>query len=437
MPGDGGGQGSCRGISRRMQGTRRLQKGTLEPRGFDCHRIEPAVAAGQVGHLVCQLFSELPEILCGHTMLSGNLDDRGEPRFHMVLPRRIVFEVAESAADLFDRIAEQDLCLLKGLNGREQLRVEGGKGLQLAQRGPDSVVGRNLLGVVQPFYGFVQSRCDPSRIREQQPLLFQRLRLAGLQIECLQLAQLIAEQIQPRLPGALAPQERPSFRIKRRPLAMQPGNVRQQRFMPAVRIEDLALSRALHQRLVGMLAADFEQLSAEVTQRFHRHRLAVYVAAGPALGRHDPADVTLPGNHRDPLARSHVSAGDPGATAKIAVISARSVPARTAVLSARSPSASASASTSMDLPAPVSPVSTVKPGSRSSSISSSTARWRMCRRVSMAYSGAATARGMVVPSPVQLVTQNLEVVIAARMYQFNALIGGAHPQAPARQEIRR
>ena len=52
---------------------------------------------------------------------------------------------------------------------------------------------------------------------------------------------------------------------------------------------------------------------------------------------------------------------------KVALISQRCAPSRTMAASARAPSASCRASIKMDLPAPVSPVSTVKPLLRSSS----------------------------------------------------------------------
>ena len=76
----------------------------------------------------------------------------------------------------------------------------------------------------------------------------------------------------------------------------------------------------------------------------------------------------------------------PGLT--VAQISARSAPARMMSAVARAPPARVSASTMIDLPAPVSPVSTVRPGAKSSSTVSTMARSRIRRWVSMVCGAA-------------------------------------------------
>jgi hypothetical protein len=68
---------------------------------------------------------------------------------------------------------------------------------------------------------------------------------------------------------------------------------------------------------------------------------------------------------------------------KVAETSARSAPCRTTSAPARPPASSVSASTTMDLPAPVSPVSTVSPGRHSISTASMMAKSRICSEVSM------------------------------------------------------
>ena len=59
---------------------------------------------------------------------------------------------------------------------------------------------------------------------------------------------------------------------------------------------------------------------------------------------------------------SHAPTAGASATSNVAASSARSAPGRSCRSSKRSPSSSPSASSRMDLPAPVSPVSTVRPG---------------------------------------------------------------------------
>ena len=60
-----------------------------------------------------------------------------------------------------------------------------------------------------------------------------------------------------------------------------------------------------------------------------------------------------------------------------ATISARAAPSRTTLASARPPNASVSASIKIDLPAPVSPVKTVKPDDKSSSTKSTITKSRI------------------------------------------------------------
>ncbi len=78
-----------------------------------------------------------------------------------------------------------------------------------------------------------------------------------------------------------------------------------------------------------------------------------------------------PASIRSPSGSSSLVAG----ASKIASMRAASVPERTWSAEARAPSTSATASTTSDLPAPVSPVSTVKPGARASRTDSTTARF--------------------------------------------------------------
>src|SRR3954467_4752840 len=84
-----------------------------------------------------------------------------------------------------------------------------------------------------------------------------------------------------------------------------------------------------------------------------------------------------------PLSASMAAAGCPLGTSKVAVTWPCSTPLRTSPASPRPPSASAKASSRIDLPAPVSPVSTARP--RENSISSRSIRTmsRIDRRASM------------------------------------------------------
>src|SRR6185312_8025611 len=107
-----------------------------------------------------------------------------------------------------------------------------------------------------------------------------------------------------------------------------------------------------------------------------------------------------------------------------ALISARSAPWRTTPASARSPMARPSASTRMDLPAPVSPVSTVMPGFSSSSSVSMMAKSRMRMCVSM------SAR-MAPASPMEFRAQDFIVIVAAWMDEADAFVRALHPHPVA------
>jgi hypothetical protein len=83
----------------------------------------------------------------------------------------------------------------------------------------------------------------------------------------------------------------------------------------------------------------------------------------------------------NPASASH-DQSDAG-TSNSALISARAQPSRTTPASPRPPSASWSASTRIDLPAPVSPLSTLKPDAKSISSASTMTKSRIARRCSM------------------------------------------------------
>ncbi len=131
---------------------------------------------------------------------------------------------------------------------------------------------------------------------------------------------------------------------------------------PAEGIEQPAMRRRIHQRAVVMLAVDLHQRRAEALQHLHAHRLIVDEGAGAAVA---------------PIARGAGSDASSAGMSFVGEHRARRMPGRQlerrrsrcpaprpaapAPASPRPPSASAKASSRMDLPAPVSPVSTDRP----------------------------------------------------------------------------
>src|SRR5690606_21969916 len=139
--------------------------------------------------------------------------------------------------------------------------------------------------------------------------------------------------------------------------------------------------------LVRVLAVNVHKAIAQFTQLRQRGRHAVDIAAAAALGVDHPAQ-------REFVACIKVAFGEPGAQGVGGVEDGGDVGARRAF--AQYPSASASASIRMDLPAPVSPENTVKPGPKWISACSTMTKSRICRVRSMfrCYSTLSDACGI-------------------------------------------
>ena len=113
------------------------------------------------------------------------------------------------------------------------------------------------------------------------------------------------------------------------------------------------------------------------------------------------------------------------------------VPSRTSPALPRSPSTRARASTRMDLPAPVSPVSTVIPVPNSTSTWSTMAKFLTWRLVSIGLVCVLRVRHALatVATPMQLRAQDLVVVVARWVDQADALLCVTHQQPIFRQQF--
>ena len=120
-----------------------------------------------------------------------------------------------------------------------------------------------------------------------------------------------------------------------------------------------------------------------------------------------------------PFSSSHASSGV--GQSKVALISQRCAPSRTMAASARAPRASCSASIRIDLPAPVSPVSTVKPRARSSSSARTItkSRRKMLFRLMTQCSLQFQSRSGYAFVPVQLFAQGVKVAPADGVQETN------------------
>jgi hypothetical protein len=136
-----------------------------------------------------------------------------------------------------------------------------------------------------------------------------------------------------------------------------------------------------------MLAVDFDQRRADRLQGLHADRLIVDEGAGAAIGElhaaQDHFAVIV-----EPVVAEDAAAGWPFGDVEhrgdLALLHAVADQAA----SPRPPSASAKASSRMDLPAPVSPVSTARPTENSISSRSIRTMSRIDRRASMIWNPA-------------------------------------------------
>ena len=167
------------------------------------------------------------------------------------------------------------------------------------------------------------------------------------------------------------------------PRGMRGGHRLRGRLQAAVHVEQLLLGRRPQQQLVFVLAVHVEQLLAQGAQlRLRRpalplmkQRLRAVLSSVRRISTLAPAaaSASVPASKPFCSSQSRSAAGPLNSAAT----SARVAPSRTASAWVRSPSTNCSASMRMDLPAPVSPVSTVKPPANSSSSRSTMTKSRI------------------------------------------------------------
>src|SRR6267143_2896071 len=160
------------------------------------------------------------------------------------------------------------------------------------------------------------------------------------------------------------------------------------------------------------------------------------VAAWPLMKqreRPEPSTVlrrmTWPGSPPRSRSASHAASAPLGSRSNSAASSARSAPPRTAAASARPPTSTSMASTSIDFPAPVSPVSTVNPSPKSIDDSSiSTNPWMSSARSTVLLQVAVLLEYF---APAQLLAQRGEVAVARRVHEAHRVRPAPEQQAVA------
>src|SRR5512145_1906263 len=136
---------------------------------------------------------------------------------------------------------------------------------------------------------------------------------------------------------------------------------------------------------------------------------------------------TMPGSPARPASSSQAEK-ERSARSNSAESSARSAPSRTREASPRPPTRSSIASTRIDLPAPVSPVSTLKPAPNSSDARSMMTKFAASSARSMLSRRPAFERLL---APAQFLAQRREVTVARRVHERNHVRGTPEDKAVA------
>src|SRR3990172_609195 len=157
-------------------------------------------------------------------------------------------------------------------------------------------------------------------------------------------------------------------------------------------------------------SARLRSVAAEVS------RPLAYALLLPSRNRWRRRSTNSPGSAAIPSASSSSTARDPGPTSNAASTAASSAPDRKISSLPRAPSTSCRASIRMDLPAPVSPVSTFRPGTKRTVSSSITATFLIVSSRSILAVGAA---GLSL-APLELRAEQIEVVQLGRLDEGDA-----------------
>ncbi len=135
----------------------------------------------------------------------------------------------------------------------------------------------------QQLQDLARAGSQPAMLRQPLALDSELLDLGGLQVQRFQLAEVIAQQLEPRFAVLRRRGCAIALLAQLGPCAVLLGYGIEQLAIVATLIEQLALRGALHQRLVFHLAVNVDERLAELPQCLDRHRLAVHIRARAAV----------------------------------------------------------------------------------------------------------------------------------------------------------
>ncbi len=223
--------------------------------------------------------------------------------------------------------AQRDQRFLGEAQCRREPPVEARGGAQLARCARAEGVGVRAVALVEQRKCALRRFRQPATVGEPVALVEECLGLASAEPECLELADLVAQQLEASrcgpAPGPRAGSARGSH-ARHSPASC--GDARGQSRGDAVVVDDLALRVARDQRLEFLLAVDVDQQLAERAHALRRQRLAVHVLARAPVAADDPAQHQLAAVGLDRLLLEPAAHGGSAPTSNVAVTSARSAP---------------------------------------------------------------------------------------------------------------
>ena len=250
---------------------------------------------------------------------------------------------------------------LDGARERRERLVDGGGRVEIG-RDARELIAHRVLALVEAIGGALRRVLELLGVAEARALALELRLLAGRRVELLDLLELEREEVLALGAVALGLAHAGDLADHVRELRDLLAERVAHRVELAERVEVLEVRRRIGEAHALVLRGDVAEVRRELGELRGRRDLAVQERAAPSLGLHDaPDDELAVARNAGSLelggdARARLDLEERG---HLGLAFARRARPRGR---ARPPRTSASASTTIDLPAPVSPVRTLKPG---------------------------------------------------------------------------
>src|SRR6185437_752414 len=209
------------------------------------------------------------------------------------LALRIEIEALAIALELPRGFADLHGSLFGERHHRRKLRVDCRHRAQRLKSSADTRMSVAVLILIERGERHLRCLCETPAIHEPCALLRQPRDFPVLELQRLELADLVLQQLELRLAVASAAFELEGALEHLAPDAIGDSDLVDQRTQPAIDVEQLTLRGGTGERLEFVLAVDVDEDAAGLAQQLHRNGLAVELGAGAPVGREDAADDEL------------------------------------------------------------------------------------------------------------------------------------------------